>query len=279
MKPLVSVVVPVFNGLPYLPALTNSLLAQTYPNLEIVFSEGGSTDGSPDFLRELDDPRVTVIEQPQGTSAAENWTAASQAAAGQFTKLICQDDLLYSTAIAEQVQDLAARPDAVMAIAARDIVDAHGKTIFRERGLAGLKGDYLSGQQVMRICYRQGTNVIGEPLAVLFRTDYLKAALPWQDDNPLMLDLSMYSKVAQRGGVAIRRNSVGAFRVSNASWSTRLAKAQLEQTARWQNEYRAANLEDVSRVDHTRALVGRHLQTNLRRLAYAVLAARGRFDS
>ena len=279
MQPLVSLVVPVFNGLSYLPALTNSLLAQTYPNLEIVFSEGGSTDGGLDFLRELDDPRVRLIEQPRGTSAAENWTAASEAASGGLTKLICQDDLLYPTAIEEQVQDLAAHPDAVMAIAARDIVDAHGKTIFRERGLAGLKGDYLSGEQVMRTCYRQGTNVIGEPLAVLFQTDVLKEALPWQDENPLMLDLSMYGKVAQRGGVVIRRNSVGAFRVSNASWSTRLAREQLEQTERWQNEYREANSEDISRVDQTRGLIGRHLQTNLRRIAYAVLSARGRLDS
>ena len=279
MQPLVSLVVPVFNGLSYLPVLTNSLLAQTYPNLEIVFSEGGSTDGSLGFLRELDDPRVRLIEQQQGTSAAENWTAASQAASGEFTKLICQDDLLYPTTIEEQVQDLAAHPDAVIAIAARDIVDAHGRTIFRERGLAGLKGDYLSGQEVMHTCYRQGTNVIGEPLAVLLRTDVLKEALPWDDNNPLMLDLSMYAKVVQRGGVVIRRNSVGAFRVSNASWSTRLAREQLEQTARWQNEYLAANSEDISRVDQTRALLGRHLQTNLRRLAYAVLSARGRLDA
>jgi len=279
VQPLVSLVVPVFNGLSYLPALTNSLLAQTYRDLEIVYSEGGSTDGSLDFLRELDDPRVRLIEQPRGTSAAENWTAASESASGEFTKLICQDDLLYPTAIEEQVHDLVAHQDAVMAIAARDIVDAHGKTIFRERGLAGLKGDYLSGQQVMHTCYRQGTNVIGEPLAVLFRTDVLKEALPWQDDNPLMLDLSMYAKVAQRGGVVIRRNSLGAFRVSNASWSTRLAREQLEQTARWQKEFRLANVEDVSRADQARALVGRHLQTNLRRLAYAVLSARGRLDA
>ena len=279
MQPLVSVVVPVFDGLPYLPVLTNSLLAQTYPNLEIVFSEGGSRDDSPGFLRQLDDPRVRVIGQPKGTSAAQNWTAASQAATGQFTKLVCQDDLLYPTAIEEQVQDLAAHPDAAMAIAARDIVDAHGRTIVRQRGLAGLKGGYLSGEQVMHTCYRQGTNVVGEPLAVLFRTDDLKEALPWRDDNPLMLDLSMYAKIARRGDVVIRRNSVGAFRVSNASWSTRLARKQLEQTARWQNEYRAANRNDISRIDQTRALVGRHMQTNLRRIAYALLSARGRLES
>ncbi len=44
--PLASVVVPVYNGMPHLAELVPALLAQDYPDLEIVFSDGGSTDGS-----------------------------------------------------------------------------------------------------------------------------------------------------------------------------------------------------------------------------------------
>ena len=277
MQPLVSVVVPVFNGLSHLPTLVTGLLNQTYPNLEIVFSEGGGSDGSLDYLRSVTDPRVKIIELPPGTSAAANWTAASEAAGGEFTKLICQDDVLYPQAIEEQVHDLTSNPGAVMATAVRDIVDANGRTIFRGRGLSGLSGDVVSGDRVIRECFRQGTNVIGEPLAVLFRTHELKTALPWQDDNPLMLDLSMYSKVAPSGDVVLRRNSVGAFRVSNSSWSTRLAKEQIEQTHRWQHEY--AHTHSPSSVDQLRGFLGRHVQTNLRRAAYAYLSARGRLDA
>ena len=277
MQPLVSVVVPVFNGLPHLTALVDSLLAQTYPNLEIVFSEGGGSDGSLDYLRTIDDPRIRIIQSPPGTSAAGNWTAASAAATGEFTKLICQDDLLYPEAIKQQVQDLVNNPNAVMGTAVRDIVDAHGHPIFRGRGLSGLTGDVLTGDHVIHECFRQGTNVIGEPLAVLFRTNTLQSALPWLDDNPLMLDLSMYSKVAPSGAVVLRRNSVGAFRVSNTSWSTRLAKEQIEQTHRWQQEYAATHAP--SSIDKARGFLGRHVQTNLRRAAYTYLSARGRLDA
>lgn len=277
MQPLVSVVVPVFNGLSHLPALVAGLLNQTYSNLEIVFSEGGGSDGSMDYLRTIHDPRVRIIQLPPGTTAAENWTAASHAATGEFTKLICQDDLLYPEAIEQQVHDLVNNPSAVMATAVRDIVDANGRVIFSGRGLSGLIGDVLTGDRVIYECFRQGTNVIGEPLAVLFRTKVLTTALPWQDDNPLMLDLSMYSKVAPSGDFVLRRNSVGAFRVSNASWSTRLAKEQIEQTHRWQREY--ADTHSLSSIDKARGFLGRHLQTNLRRAAYAYLSARGRLDS
>ena len=274
---MVSVVVPVFNGLSHLPALVAGLLNQTYPNLEIVFSEGGGSDGSLDYLRSVTDPRVKIIELPPGTSAAANWTAASEAATGEFTKLICQDDVLYPQAIEEQVHDLTRNPGAVMATAVRDIVDAHGRPIFRGRGLSGLTDDVIPGDRVIYECFRQGTNVIGEPLAVLFRTEALQTNQPWLDDNPLMLDLSMYSKVAPSGDVVVRRNSVGAFRVSNASWSTRLAKEQIEQTHRWQQGY--ANTHSLSAIDKARGFLGRHLQTNLRRAAYAYLSARGRLES
>jgi len=268
-----------FNGLPHLEALMASLLSQTYPNLEIVVSEGGGSDSSIDFLSGIEDSRIRIIEQPRGTSAAANWSAASEAATGDFTKLICQDDVIYPNAIEKQVSDLARHPDAVMAIAQRDIIDARGATIFRERGLSGLRGDYVNGSQAIRECFRQGTNVIGEPLAVLFRTAALHQALPWQDDNPLMLDLSMYEKVAAAGGVAIRHESIGAFRVSNASWSTRLARQQLEQTKRWQTQYALTNSAELSRSDRVRGTIGRHVQTNLRKVAYSVLSARGRLDS
>lgn len=271
-------VVPVFNGLPHLTALVESLLAQTYQNLEFVFSEGGGNDESLSYLRSLDDPRIRIIETQNRISPAGNWTKASEEAGGAFIKLVCQDDLLYTEAIAQQVADLQANPSAVMATARRDIVDAKGRVIFRNRGLAGVKETLLPGETVIRQCYLQGTNVIGEPLAVLFRTEALKASLPWRDENPLMLDLSMYSKVAPLGDIATRSNAVGAFRVSDSSWSTRLAKTQLEQTRRWQEDYANTQL-GLTTTERTRATLGRHLHTNLRRAAYAFLNARGRLGN
>ncbi len=273
-----SVVVPVFNGMPHLEALTTSLLAQTHRNLEIIFTEGGGSDTSLEFLESLSDPRIRVIQMPKGTSAADNWTAATREAGGEFTKLICQDDLLQPEAIRLQVADLVAHPTAVMAIARRDIVDARGKRLYAGRGLAGVKTGLQPGASVIKTCYLRGTNVIGEPLAVLFRTDPLKAALPWEDENPLMLDVSMYAKVAPGGDVVARFDSVGAFRVSSGSWSTRLASVQLQQTKDWQNEYASGQMPGPSLVERWRATAGRHLQVNARRAAYTVLRVRGALD-
>ena len=279
MPPLVSVVVPVFNGLPYLRPLLESLLGQTYRNLEIILSEGGGSDESDSYLKGLSDSRIRILRQPQGTSAARNWTAASEAASGEYTKLICQDDLLYPDAIAHQVNDLRSNPTAVMAVGRRDIVDAEGRIIFRKRGLAGIRASLVPGEAAIRQCYLRGTNVFGEPLAVLFRTDQLHQALPWIDGNPLMLDLTMYEKVAAKGDVVLRWEAVGAFRVSTSSWSTSLAHRQVEQTRQWQKAYERRNSQEIRGIDRLRAAIGRQTQPNIRRVAYWVLDARGRLTT
>jgi len=275
------VVVPVFNGMPHLQVLVDALRNQTYPNLEFVFTEGGGSDASADYLASIDDPRIRFVQMPKGTSAAQNWTAASLEARGEFTKLVCQDDIIYPRAIDLQVRDLADNPGAPMAIAQRDIVDARGRVLFHQRGLAGLpkKASKVPGHAVLRACYLQGTNVLGEPLAVLFRTPALHDAVPWDDTDPLMLDLSTYQKVAPQGDVVLRHESIGAFRVSDSSWSTRLAREQLEQTKRWQDAYAATQHPSPSSADRARAALGRHVSTNLRRVAYASLRARGSMRS
>jgi glycosyltransferase involved in cell wall biosynthesis len=260
--------------MPHLKDLTESILGQTHTDLDIVFSEGGSTDSSPEYLASITDPRVRVIRQ-EGTGAAGNWTNATEAAHAEFIKLVCQDDLLKPDAIAKQLADLTSNPQAVMAIAQRDIIDAKGQVLYPSRGCAGLVAGILTGTAVIKTCYLQGTNVLGEPVSVLFRTDPLKASLPWVDSNPLVLDLDMYAKVAEHGQIVVRKESVGAFRVSTSSWSTRLVKLQVGQYRRWQQEYAAKN--HPTKAEQCRATVGLRVQATLRRAAYRWLSLKGSF--
>lgn len=91
----ISVIVPVFNLEALLPAMARSLLAQDYRELQIIFSDDGSTDGTPAILAELatQDPRVTVISgENGGVSAARN--RALSAATGDYIGFADGDDLL-----------------------------------------------------------------------------------------------------------------------------------------------------------------------------------------
>jgi len=276
---LVSVVVPVFNGRAHLPEMLESVTQQTHHALDIVLVDGGSTDGSARWLDSCDDPRVRVIHRPQGTGAASNWTAACQQARGAFVKVLCQDDLLHPLAIERQLSDLQSHPSAVMAVARRDIVDARGQTLLRRQGGAHLRMGEIRGDDAIRAAYLTGTNVLGEPLAVLFRYEPLMACLPWNDMDPLMLDLEMYARVARGRAIVVRNDSVGAFRVSTSSWSTRLAREQVRQFSNWQQTYADTAVPPPTWIERVRANTGVRLRAALRRGAYRWLAVRGSLQS
>jgi glycosyltransferase involved in cell wall biosynthesis len=276
---LVSVVIPVFNGMAHLPQAMETVLAQTYGDLDIVLVDGGSTDGSREWIHEVGDPRVRSLTMPHGTTAADNWTEASRAAQGDYVKLLCQDDLLYPHAIEWQVADLAAHPDAHFAVAQRDVVDANGGVLYRRRGCAGLNGGLMDGQAALRASFLHGTNVFGEPLAVLFRRPALDAVLSWNDERPFLLDLELYTRALRRGPIAVRRQSIGAFRVSSSSWSTRLVREQTEQLRHWQDEIASQLSPPPTGLERTRAHAALRQQTLLRRTAYRVLKLRGAFAS
>lgn len=93
MTELVSVIIPVYNCERYIRANVESLVRQSYRNTEFVFVDDGSTDQSPEILREYarKDERIRVIRQEnQGVSAARN--TGLKAAQGEFITFADADD-------------------------------------------------------------------------------------------------------------------------------------------------------------------------------------------
>lgn len=109
MNALVSVIVPVWNGERHFAATLDSVLGQTYPNLEVIVVDDGSTDGSAAMAAKH--PGIHVIRQPnRGTGAARN--AGLAAASGTLIAHMDADDLWVPEKVALQVTALEAAPEA-----------------------------------------------------------------------------------------------------------------------------------------------------------------------
>ncbi|HJD96893.1 glycosyltransferase, partial [Mailhella massiliensis] len=91
--PFLSVIIPVYNVEKYLARCLDSVLAQSFSDMEIICVDDGSTDSSPDILRAYAarDARIRLIHQKnRGIAAARN--AGLDAAAGRYVAFVDSDD-------------------------------------------------------------------------------------------------------------------------------------------------------------------------------------------
>ena len=89
----ISVVIPVYNAERYLSETINSVLSQTYSNLELILVNDGSTDGSPGIIRSFmeKDPRVRMIDKKNG-GYGQSVNMGFDAARGEYLGIVEADD-------------------------------------------------------------------------------------------------------------------------------------------------------------------------------------------
>jgi glycosyltransferase involved in cell wall biosynthesis len=99
--PLVSVVVPFYNGAKFLRAALDSVLAQTYEQVQLVAVDDGSTDSSPDILASYGSRLVTIRQSNAGVAEARN--AGIRASQGELIAFLDQDDWWLPEKVEKQV--------------------------------------------------------------------------------------------------------------------------------------------------------------------------------
>jgi glycosyltransferase involved in cell wall biosynthesis len=106
-QPLVSVVIPVYNGARFLAEAIESVLAQTYRTFEVVVVDDGSTDSTPDIARGYTSVRY-VRRAHEGTAAARNHGVRNST--GEFLAFLDADDLWMPDKLRLQMQAFEADP-------------------------------------------------------------------------------------------------------------------------------------------------------------------------
>jgi len=119
-RPIVTTVIPVFNGERYLADAIGSVLAQSYPALECVVIDDGSTDRSQTLARSF--PGVRCISKTNGgVSSARN--VGIEAATGDLVAFLDADDTWLPRKIECQIAMMDTRPDLAMSYTGLQVVD------------------------------------------------------------------------------------------------------------------------------------------------------------
>jgi glycosyltransferase involved in cell wall biosynthesis len=127
--PRVSIGLPVYNGEAFLAEAIESLLAQTYRDIEVIICDNASTDQTGPIARAYAarDARVRYVRNERNVGLARNYQRALALARGEFFRWAAADDVSAPAAIERCVEALARDPSIVLAYPKTRLIDEHGK--------------------------------------------------------------------------------------------------------------------------------------------------------
>lgn len=141
--PLVSICIPVFNTVKYVRQTIESVLAQQYPNIEILVQDNASTDGTWELIAEFAKtiPQVSIERNSTNCGMAGNWNLVIKRATGDYVMLLSADDLLEPEFISSCIAEFQ--------VANIDVVATHysilypdGSAVGRGQRIADVDGIY-----------------------------------------------------------------------------------------------------------------------------------------
>jgi glycosyltransferase involved in cell wall biosynthesis len=109
-NPLVSVVLPVFNAAEFVEEALESILNQTYKNLQIIIIDDGSTDGSAEIVRKFNDSRIQLHKHPTNQGLISTLNEGFELAQGNYIARMDADDVALATRIEKQVRYMENNP-------------------------------------------------------------------------------------------------------------------------------------------------------------------------
>lgn len=187
-RPAVSVLMTVYNGMPYLREAIESVLAQTFADFEFVIVDDGSTDGSLECIASYRDPRIRLWRNEANLGQTRSLNRGLDLLRGEYVARLDADDVCVATRLERQVEVLRARPDvAVLGTWMYDI-DAQGtKTALVSRRWEDT-GTYLAWL-LLEIC------PLWHP-TVMFRRDAVAAVGGYDETFRIAQDYDLWMRLA-----------------------------------------------------------------------------------
>jgi glycosyltransferase involved in cell wall biosynthesis len=197
--PTVSVIIPTYNREQFVAKAIESVLNQTFQDLEIIVVDDGSTDQTRLVLEPYQDRIRFIYQDNAGASAARN--TGVKAAKGEWLAFLDSDDEWTSGYLSKQIQKAGEVPSVCMQTSDCRFIglDGQTKTYFEINGsLAEFKGqDYLNIQEPFRFIVKHGPWQVG---STIIRREAMDKAGLFDTSLPVSHDLDLMARVALQGG-------------------------------------------------------------------------------
>lgn len=214
--PLISVVIPVYNGEKTIRQTIESVINQTFSNFELIVIDDGSQDSTLDIVRSISDSRLKVFSFPNaGLAASRN--RGIQLASGDYISFIDADDLWTGDKLEAQLKALLDNPQAAVAFSWTDCIDESGQ--FSRRGNYSTVSGNVYAQLLLTDFIENGSNL-------LIRSEAFKKVSYFNESLPAAEDWEMWLRLAANYEFVVVPSPQVLYRLSTTSMSANVVRQE-----------------------------------------------------
>jgi glycosyltransferase involved in cell wall biosynthesis len=221
-EPLVSICVSAYDVERYLPETLESILGQTYENLEIILVDNGSVDGTFEVAQAVEDARFRCFRLPENIGGYQAMNLVASQARGELVAVYHSDDVYEPTIVEREVSYLQSHPEAGAVFTMCSFIDESGSTrggLDLVRELRGL--ERVRYEDVFPAMLKYG-NVMFVCPSFMVRREVFEAVGPFDAETwDIASDQEMWLRMTRKYPVGILDERLLRYRITQQQWTHR----------------------------------------------------------
>lgn len=210
---LVSICIPTYNAEKTIEKTLQSILNQTYRNLEIIIVDNASADNTLRTLKKFKDFRIKIYRNKKNIGAEHNWTKCVKLAKGDYIAIFHADDIYNHRIIEKQIKILENYPFVLAVFTMADYINNYGKTIGGCNLPPELKHKNIYNFSEIFIPVLNQKNIFITPSAMV-KGEIFKKCIPFDEEHfRTAADLDMWLRISKMGHIAILDEKLIKYRI------------------------------------------------------------------
>lgn len=230
--PKVSVVIPSYNHAKFVAQTIQSVLDQSFEDLEILVTDDGSSDSTPDVVRSFHDHRIELDFFPTNRGACVAMNSAIERASGTYVAVLNSDDYFLPGKLEKQVAILERRHELAAVFARPLIIDERGRPLPHHR-FNRIFGQNFSGRAQWLKQFFFGGNCLCHPTVLIRRSCYDRLG-PYDPRLRQLPDFDYWVRFCSRFDHEVIPEQLTAFRILDGERNVSAARPDTTAAAMWE---------------------------------------------